>query len=194
MAFHAGVGSVGGIYLTTPSGYSTVVTTAMPVPNGGGANFSNIWQASHENGRVAFAGWASGDGQRGVYSWQNSTLSVIADKSTPIPGGSGTFTSFSEARLSGDQVLLQGRGAGSYNGLFLADKSGAITRLYDTNTPIPGASGSFSFLSLTAFSAGRVAFYGQGAMAGVYSDISGQLDVIADLNTPAPGFPGQTFG
>ncbi|MFM9994270.1 MAG: hypothetical protein ACKVU4_00555 [Phycisphaerales bacterium] len=193
VAFHAGNGVHGGIMLNSGGAITPVGTTGITVPNGTGGSFQTTSSPSLQNGRVAFAGGESGSGQRGVYSWQSGALSIIADKTTPIPGGPGTFTNFFEAALDGGQVMFQGSGAGGYNGLFLADKSGGITRLYDTNTPIPGATGSFSGLSQSAFSDGRVVFYGQGSMEGIYSDVSGQLEVIANHNTLVPGFPGLTF-
>lgn len=179
-----------GIYIRSGSTLTRVIDRNTPAPNGSGGNFFAIGQPSLENGRVAFVGYEFGDAQKGVYSWQSGPLSIIADKSTPIPGGSGTFTTFGEASLDSGQVLFQASGTGEYRGLFLANETGAITRLYDTNTPIPGTSGTFTFLSQSALSAGRVAFSGQGPVDGVYSDVGGNLDVIADQNTPVPGLSG----
>ncbi len=183
-----------GIYLREGGALTRVVDRATPMPNGGGANFFNIWNPSLENGRVAFAGWALDNGQRGVYSWENGTLSVIADKSTPIPGGSGTFTNIFDCALDQGRLAFSALGSSGQSGLYLADQGFGITRIYDTNTSIPGGGGSFTFLGRVAPSDGRIAFYGQGpGQEGFYADVGGQLAVVADHDTPAPGLPGVVF-
>ena len=184
-----------GIYLHEGGSLTRVVDRATPIPNGGGATFAGIRGPSLENGRVVFVGGPSFVGlQRGAYSWANGSLSVIADTSTPIPGWSGTFASVNEANLDGGRVLIQGTGASGYQGLFLADNAGAITRLYDTNTPIPSGTGTFTGLSQSVLSDGRVVFRGLGlGQEGLYTDVSGALTLLANHDTTAPGFPSQTF-
>ena len=64
-----------------------------------------------------------------------------------------------------------------------------FTKVVDTDTPIPGGTGTFVGLDvLPALSEGNVAFYGQASsQEGIYAFIDGSLDVVADLSTPIPG-------
>ncbi len=194
VAFTAGDGIEGGIFLKTQTAIIPVGTTLIPVPNGGG-NFSVTGTPSLQNGRVAFYGGESGLAQSGIYSWQSGALSIIADKSTPIPSGSGTFTSFANASLDAGLVAFKGSGDGGQQGIYLADAGGALQRLYDRTTVVPGGNGgTFDVLASVSLDQGRVAFYGNGAaQEGIYSDVSGSLTAIADHSTPVPGHPGHTF-
>ena len=196
VAFNAGDGIEGGIFLRTGTTFTPVITTAMQLPNGGGATFNVIGQPSLESGRVAAIGLASPiGGPGGVYSWQAGALSVVADKSTPVPGAAGTFSEFFDCDLDQGSIIFSGRNAAGHHGLYRSD-SGGLARLYDSATVVPGGNGgSFTGIAQAVQSAGHVAFYGQGGgQEGIYSDVSGTLQLIANRNTPMPGFPGLVFG
>jgi hypothetical protein len=64
-----------------------------------------------------------------------------------------------------------------------------FTKVADTFTPIPGASGTFALGFFTpALDNGRVAFYGEGEeVEGIYTDVTGVLARVADKTTPLPG-------
>lgn len=73
-----------------------------------------------------------------------------------------------------------------------------FTKVADTSTPIPGGSGNFgAFIGVPSISGGNVAFDGSvgsdGFMPGIYSNIGGSLNVVADEATPIPGGSGN-FG
>ncbi len=184
-----------GIYVREGNMLTRVVDRATPVPNGLGGNFFAIGQPSLENGRVVFVGYESGDAQKGVYSWQAGALSITADRSSPIPGGSGTFTTFGSASLNGGQIAFSATGNGGQNGIYVADTTGSLQRLYDRNTVVPGGSGgTFDVLGPVGLDGEHVVFYGNGAaQEGIYSDIGGTLAAIADHSTLVPGHPGQHF-
>ncbi len=194
VAFTAGDGIEGGIFLKTQAAIIPVATTLIPVPNGGG-NFSVTGTPSLQNGRVAFYGGESGLAQSGIYSWHGGSVSIIADHATPIPAGSGTFTSFADASLDAGLVAFKGSGDGGQQGIYLADGGGTIQRLYDRGTVVPGGpGGTFDVLARVALSQGSVVFYGNGAaQEGIYSDVGGSLAAIADHSTAVPGHPGQHF-
>ncbi len=70
-----------------------------------------------------------------------------------------------------------------------------FTRLYDTNTTIPGRTDKFAALSEPAFdNDGSVVFMGRGPATtgdwGLYTDIGGVLRLVAGPNTPIPGGSG----
>ncbi len=184
-----------GIYLREGGSLSRVVDRNTPVPNGTGGNFFTIRQPALENGRVAFVGHEFGGAQRGVYSWQSGSLSVIADRNTPIPKGPGTFTDVFDCDLDQGQVIFTAEGQGLHRGLYRSD-AGGLTRLYDTTMVAPGGNGTnFTFLAQAVLSAGHVAFWAAGGgTEGVYTDVSGQLQVLANRNTPPPGVSWAAFG
>ncbi len=78
-----------------------------------------------------------------------------------------------------------------------------FTRIADTTTPIPGGVGfftGFSAFDTPAIDDGKVVFraFGMDAASnpvdGIYTDLNGSLEVVADTNTQIPGAPsGDTF-
>lgn len=86
--------------------------------------------------------------------------------------------------------------------LLAGGKAAAISftfeKIVDTNTPIPGGTGTFRSLDAPSLDNGNVAFAGFGGgrnfvQSGIYTNIGGALNVVADTNTPIPGGTG-TFG
>lgn len=70
-----------------------------------------------------------------------------------------------------------------------------FTRLVDSRTPIPGGTGTFTYLQAPSFDGRNVAFRGARAVGaeapqdGIYSDVGG-LHAVANLNAPVPGGTG----
>ena len=184
-----------GIYLRTPSGLQRIVDRTFIVPNGTGGTFFIILPPTLRGDRIAFVGAEAGNGQRGVYRWQNGDLSVVADKSTPIPGAAGTFTSFADCDFDRDGTLVfSAQGAGGYWGIFRVAPGGEISRVYDTTTLVPGGSGTFTLTGEAVTDLGRIAFYGtDDVQNGIYTDLTGTLDYIAHIGTPVPDRPGLFF-
>ena len=61
-------------------------------------------------------------------------------------------------------------------------------KLADANTPIPGGVGTFIAFGGPSLDRGNVAFCGRGSglQEGCYTEICGDLGLVADLNTPFP--------
>ncbi len=136
----------------------------------------------------------------------------IADQSTAVPGGVGNFSQFdspfigSFALVRGGNVVFIGRDsnpAGGFNlGLYSAPATGgAISRVVDYNTAVPGGTGNFnSGLAKFSLDQGRVAFAGSGpGNGGVFAaNLDGSvLASVADgLNPSHPefSFPVVNFG
>jgi hypothetical protein len=108
-------------------------------------------------------------------------LTVIANKVTAVPGGSGTFSAFGTfvpaASLSGSQVAFYGSNS-SQSGLY-SYSNGSLAKIVDTNTSVPGGSGDFSSLfQVISLSGGHVAFLGNGGSGtdhGIYTDLPNAL-------------------
>lgn len=182
-----------GIYLQTGASLERVVDRATAIPNST-ANFFALGGPSLDRGAVAFPGFSLNPAIGGVYRWESGTIDVVADHTTPIPGGSGLFNNFGETDIHQGVVAVAGRGAGGQTGLYLGHPGGSLTRLYDTSTPVPGGGGAFTFFAQPSLENGRVAFYARTPNTeGVYSDASGTLVTLAQTGMPVPGLPGNTF-
>jgi hypothetical protein len=208
-----------------------IADRATPIPDGSGAftGFGSLAVAARVPGsglrpiQVSFIG--SGVDQQGVYGCLGAAPTEpclrIADRATPIPGGSGTFDAFSSLAVTAVlspadtpiHVAFIGSGVGQ-QGVYTcinAAPTDPCTRIADLSTSIPGGSGSFTgfddldlaqdILGLIPPQASplRVAFIGTGVdQQGVYSCLdAGPIDPclrIADLTTPIPEGTGTFTG
>ena len=138
----------------------------------------------------------------GIYTRSVDTQHVafpIATPFTPIPGGTGNFTSFGDKSIDGQRVAFIGFGSSSQRGIYAKDVNslGDPSLVIERNANLPG--GSFDkFLSFSGIShsGNTVVFTGSGSSSsGVYfRSISGLIiayGTVADTNTNLPG-PGRT--
>lgn len=180
--------------------------TAIP---GGTGNFTGFLNGPGLSGNnLVFYGSGSG-GQLGLYLTNPGLLqvpSLIANRNTPIPGGTGNFLSFgSEAGIiivSGSNAVFAGGGSGGQQGVYAAVMTppfaGTPLRIADLATPIPNGSGSFTdFPSAPGISGDTVVFSarGDGAQEGIYAAVLSPPEVgaplrIADIATAIPGGSG----
>ncbi|UCC30611.1 MAG: IPTL-CTERM sorting domain-containing protein [Phycisphaerales bacterium] len=188
---------MGGVFLAGDTAPGQVVTfrkiadTDTLVPGGTGT-FSGFGQTPSLSGaNVAFVGTDSAD-DSGIYLDVSAVLGIVADTSTSIPGGTEYFSSFSSASLSGTDVAF--RGAGSTEVGVYTRIGGVLGVVADTGTAIPGGTGNFTDFDTNgpSIDGGNVAFVGSGASGqiGVYTDIGGTLNVVADGGTMIPGGSG----
>ena len=113
----------------------------------------------------------------------------IADNSTPIPNGTGNFTSTAFPVLSGGNVAFLGGGSDGQEGIYFSS-DGVLSRVVDRNTPVPGGTlGNFdSFLTLALSSSGVSFWGGPGNLNdGIYTSAGGTVSLVASANTPVPG-------
>jgi len=86
-------------------------------------------------------------------------FSPVADTSTMIPGGPGSFDFFDTPAISGNAIVFGGGGLETGSGLYRAH-GGSIQTLVDTSTPVPEGEGNFAGISEYASSDQGVAFIG----------------------------------
>jgi hypothetical protein len=177
-----------GIFTDISGTLAVLVDTCTAIPGGTG-NFKYFDIFTPFNGTSgAFIGFGS-EGQTGVYS-NVGGLHVIANTTTPIPGGVGNFTSFGGLNLDGPNVVFIGFGSNGQTGIY-TDVNG-LHRVADTNSPIPGGVGNFQqfgFFYPPALRNGRVVFsgYGSGGQAGLYTDRTGLLTKIIAIGDTLDG-------
>jgi hypothetical protein len=126
-----------GVYAGTTGGgpLTRVADRNTAIPNGSGT-FLFAFQPSVSGSAVAFMGvGGTGSGaqfsQEGIYvgSTSGGPVSVVADFSTPIPGGIGTFTSLFQngpagLSLSGSTVAFRGLGSNGQDGIYMGSIEG----------------------------------------------------------------------
>ena len=177
-------------------------TTAIPGGTGNFAAFDGstaISSMKPGEGIIAFLGRGQ-DGQEGIYKRVDSALIKVADKNTPIPGGSGNFTEFGASfSISGGNVAFQAIGNDGQDGIF-KKVGGVLEKVADTNTPIPEGDGTFADFYKNAVSiSGRcVVFTGRDDedRNGVYTDCFGELRKVIDESDTLDGksFSGVSAG
>jgi hypothetical protein len=177
VAFRGSGGSgQSGVYTGTGGALATVADTGTAIPGGTG-NFVGFNNVGIADGSVAFVG-SGGTFQQGIYSDRAGALAVVADTSTPEPGGSGSFFPFgfnASIDAVGRVAFRAGTPAGS--GIYVDDGS-TLRRVADQDTPIPDGTGRFGFAIGNPAVDGEVVLFrgaGAGGQDGVYVEIGGQL-------------------
>jgi hypothetical protein len=132
--------SVSGIYTATPSGGSTLLSRLVAVggPAPGGGAFTVLGDPSIDAaGTVSF--FASTSLGIGIFTAScGGGLTILAGTSTPIPGGTGDFTSFGNP-IDGDAVAFLGLGGAGQLGLYLA-AGGELFKVVDLADAVFGKS------------------------------------------------------
>jgi hypothetical protein len=127
-------------------------------------------------------------------------IRLLADETTPIPGGRGAFTTFEVfGTVDNGVAVISGRGRAGQAGLYKTVR-GRLRVVVDTRTRIPGGRGTFTVSEIApragvaaafggmSMDRSDLAFTGRGArrQAGIYTVIDGRLSTVADAGTRAP--------
>ena len=181
-----------GIYIKRGETPLSVVVDNNTLIPGGTENFSSFYGLVRGQNNVAFSAKGA-SGQGGIYILQDGSLQVVADRNTPIPGGTGNFDRFGSLALDENNVAFQGYGAGSdQRGIYIS-RNGSLQVVADRNTPIPGGTGNFDNFGSLALAENNVVFNSYDSsysVQGIYILQDGSLQVVADRNTPIPGGTG----
>lgn len=182
-----GYGSAGyeGIFEHSAGVLTTVVDTTVAVP-GGLSNFARFGRPYVHGERCSFPALDQ-DGHDGLYMLSDSTLTTIADATTLIPNGVGVFRDFvSPIDIHAHAVAFSAFGEGQ-RGLYLSLGS-QLRRIVDRSADLPGGAGDFASAWSVSVEEDAVAFIAQDASAfdGVYLYNDGNVNVLADEDTPPP--------
>jgi hypothetical protein len=138
----------------------------------------------------------------GIYVKSGEILTRIADTSTPVPGGAGSFSQFLALDFdpSGALTFVAADATGAL-GVYLTSfpQQQPIKVLANAQTPIPGGGGNFDNYSGPAVTAAGVAFFASRighppAGVGIYVSSGGTLRPVATTKTPVPGAGGTFTG
>jgi hypothetical protein len=130
-----------GAYTSSTAALARIADKNSAIPGGTG-NFTNFHtRCTIHNGTVAFLA-TGGSGQIGVYTGNGGTLTRIADTTTPVPGGTGTFGSFLSPVITSAGVSFVGLWGASQSGIYTTI-GGSLTRVVDSQTTYPGSGGVY---------------------------------------------------
>jgi hypothetical protein len=193
-----------GVYLRR-GGSLQVVADSHTLRPGTGVPFNGgFWRVALDDRMLAFVNEDRFSMRGGVYLYGDGGLQVIADHTTTVPGGEpNRFVSFGDVAVHQGEVLF---GAGTHyyfavwhqEGLYRA-AGGALTRVVDAATPIPGGSGNFALVGEVSMDASGFAFtmpHRDSTLDdGIYRSLGAGLQAVADLSTVAPhsGTPFESF-
>ena len=180
-----------GVYVEIDGALRLVADTNTEVPPGGMGNFVRFVGApAVDAGRVAFRG-ESDVSSEGIYLWDNGVLAMVADTTTPVPGGFGTFTSFHTWRpvnIDGPFVVFRGEWnneAGDEEAGIYSYQGGVLSVLADFSTVISNTGERLTFIGTQgiALDGSEVAFLGQGTtdveQGAIYATIDDSLIEVA---------------
>jgi hypothetical protein len=148
-----------GLYAYIDGTLRVVADQSTPIPNGTGTFSTFRNQVSISNGVLAFVGYdAEGNAALCIGS-DPSDLAVLADTSTPIPGGTETFTWFGDPWIENGCVAFAGAGSSSSSyGVYVIEDGVWRTVAAATTSIPPDQSETFDGFSRVAISGGVVAF------------------------------------
>ncbi len=179
-----------GVYSDIGGTLQTIADKNTAIPSGTGSfdNFGKI-PGSMSGTNIAFRGKGTAPLQNGVYTSIGGSLNVVADLTTSIPDGSGTFTFFEEITMSGDFVTFRAHGTGQ-EGIY-TDLGGSLATVVDLTTTVPGAGGTFSGFGIPSLDGNTIVFRGQPAgltiPRGLYAYRGGTLSKVIDTTDTLDG-------
>lgn len=179
LGFTSGTTSTWGVF-ATDGGLHAVADESTAIPGTSSLFTQFCFNPTFSAGDMAFCG--TDGGVSGVYAESGSSLVLVADTATSIPGGSGTFTGFPENPTIRDgRVAFRGEGSSGQKGVYLDD--GGLSLIADAATAIPGGSGNFigfddlDYEGPALNACGSIAFRGEGSSGqeGIYATLGGAL-------------------
>jgi hypothetical protein len=181
-----------GIYLNAGGSLAVVADRKTAIPGGSGNLISLSAPFISDQGEVLFRGDGEND-QHGIYNYTGGILAIVADTKTAIPAGKKFFVNFRHLSMNrSGQVVFIGKGHSEQRGIYL-DVGDRLMVVANYNTAIPDGSKTFQAFRKPSIDAeGRIAFKAKGksGQRGIYTDIEGNLAVVADRNTAIPGGAG----
>jgi len=196
IVFGGNNGNLGGLYQRFEGVLSRIADEQMTAPNGG--NYYTMGTPSAEGNSISFSGrhYIGLNDFPAVYRWDNGAITTVADTTSPVPGGTGTFQELTSnsVRLDNGATWFRGRDAAGKSGIYRRDVNG-LQAIIDSNSEGPAGEGKFLGAGLFGvdgqdllFNAGTVG----NPVPALYSRINGEVTRLLNYGDPAPG--GGIFG
>jgi hypothetical protein len=179
-----------------PLSVAVAVDINTPIPGGTGY-FADFGRPSLYGNKVAFRG-SNSNGLQGIYTGGiGELLSVIADASTPIPGGDGHFSNFGDASLSGNLVAFSASDSNNRVGVYVDRedvKQNPMLKVIGTSDMLNGKSITELSFGHEGLSDNKLAFVANfsDASSGIYkAEIATTKDQCKNNGWKAFGFKNQ---
>jgi MYXO-CTERM domain-containing protein len=166
-----------GIYTSVGGVLETSVDETTSIPGGSG-NLILDYQGPPvlDGTQVAFEAYSESGTAYGIYVADGGVARVVADLTTPIPGGTGNFTLFDEVvSIDDGNVVFLGRGEG-YQDDYFAEIAGVLVQISAGESDMLAASIDGETVAYHAIDAGVDAIYV--VRDGVSQRIIGSGDVL----------------
>jgi hypothetical protein len=156
-----------GIYTNAAGPLELVVDDTFATPEQLGATFTNFFHVSHDAGQIAFTAVSDGFHQGLYLASGPSSIVVVADSNTSMPGGAVPFLDFGlsgpggHPSLHAGQIAFIGSGGHPYMGVYRY-RDGALSVVADQDTVVPGSVATFPFFAEPDVHAGEVVFRSNG--------------------------------
>jgi hypothetical protein len=181
-----------GVYEWNSGALVRVADTSTPAPGGAGPFASLGAVLANSGDHIVFSG--TDNVVSGLYQRRAGLLAKIVDDNTDAPNG-GKFFGPGAPSVQGDSIAFRARhtsGQTTPPAVYRWD-SGTLSTVADTDTPVPGGTGSFSGTASPQFrtvhlTQSTVSFTGidSAGKTGIYRRDAGGLAALADTNTDAP--------
>lgn len=195
--FHAGGTGGESLFLWQSNRYSRLLSSGMkldrPFNIASSGAFTFNQNCCHQGVAAFVARFA--DNSKALYLASNApppsplvAVTNLAGTNTPVPGGTGNFTSISGAFLWRGGVVFNGNGTGGQAGLYQF-QNGAFSVILDKSMNFPGSADTFVSFSVLAADESRLAIYAgsSGGNLGLFIYDGGGFTKVADMNTAIPG-------
>lgn len=126
-----------GIYTYSNDSLEVLVNQDTPYPNGNNT-FSLFGDPSFDQGEVVFAATLSSGDQAILLRSTDGTLHIIAENEVPIPGGTGTFSTFGQVSLDKSTITFLGRGEEGQLGIY-QEIMGNLYKVIDIKDELEGS-------------------------------------------------------
>jgi YVTN family beta-propeller protein len=184
-----------GIYVSNGTTLTRIADKSSVVPGIGG---TYGWSAGlgFDNGNIGFNAFITGGTNPGTALGGYTSaggLVTLASTATAVPGAGSNFTGFNGGPpdLSGTTLAFLGQYSGGNSGIYTMDLAGgAITKIADLSTAVPGATGTFIDLQSPNIVNGTVAFqatFSGGSAQGIYLSQGGVLSKVIDTTDKIGG-------
>lgn len=161
LAFHVNSSPGGSDFLYTipvadagTTAPTLLVSTGDPDPQGGAFGDLSRPTADRSTGELCFFG------NDEIYHWDGLQFLLVADTDTAIPGGTGTFRSFSlECSIDSGDVVFGGFDEFFGTGVYLKPRGGSLVKVIDTADMLEGEAVQQVTLGRNAIQGDRIAFH-----------------------------------
>ena len=179
--------------------FTKVADFQSSIPTGTGT-FTDLGHGEISGSNVVFYGTGS-NSQKGIYLWNGTALSKVADLNTPIPGGTGNFTNitFYAYSVNGSTVVFTANGtisAAAGLGIYQSVNGGALSNIVSTATNSP-LGGKFALFSPGSIAENGSVIFGSTSSSGapgIFSASNGVINTIIASNTVLPILGNPNFG